>query len=90
VVERVRCARLEPEYASLYPEIPAGKWLPAWQVASRRAERVWLEAGADALVQRRLLSERHFQFRGGSARPVSWYINPGRLSDPTPAELSLR
>ena len=90
MVEPVRCARLDPQYASLYPEIPPGKWLPAWQAASRRAERVWLEAGADALVERRLLSDQHFHFRGGSARPVSWYVNPERLSDPTPAELSLR
>ena len=82
----LRRTRLHPKFGSLYPEIPAGHWIPAWQAATRRAERLWRETGADALIEGRLLSEEHFQFRGGRARGVGWYVEPERLSDPTPAE----
>ncbi len=85
----LRRALLDPKFGPLYPELPAGHWLPAWQAATRRAERVWREAGADALIQGRLLPEEHFQFRGGEPRPASWYVAPERLSDPTRAELRL-
>jgi hypothetical protein len=65
----------------------AGHWIPAWQAATQRADRVWREIGAEALIQGRLLSDEHFRFKGGNPRPPSWYVSPERLSDPTPAEL---
>ena len=83
----LRCAKLDPRFASLYPEIPANHWLPAWQAAMRRAERLWRDTGPEAFVQERVLREEHFQFRGGDVRPAGWYVVPERLSDPTPAEL---
>lgn len=86
----LRTVFLDPKFGALYPELPAGHWIPAWQAASRRAERVWREAGADALIQGRLLSEEHFRFRGGKPRPPTWYVTPERLSDPTDAELEGR
>jgi hypothetical protein len=86
-VSGLRRARLDPKFGSLYPEIPAGHWLPAWQAATRRAERVWREAGAEALLEGRLLAEEHFQFRGGTPRSAGWYVVPERLTDPTRAEI---
>jgi hypothetical protein len=67
----------------------ADHWLPAWQAAMRRAERVWRETGADALLRGRLLPDEHFEFKGGKPRPVDWYIAPERLSDTKRAELQL-
>ena len=62
--------------------------MPAWQAATRRAERLWQEAGPEALLEDRILPEEHFQFRGGKPRGSDWYVRPERLTDPTPAELS--
>ena len=83
----LRRTRLDPKFGFLYPEIPAGHWIPAWQAATRRAERLWREEGADALLRGRILPEEHFQFRGGRPRGAGWYVEPERLSDPTRAEI---
>jgi hypothetical protein len=71
----LRCAKVKSEPGSLYHELPADHWIPAWQAAIRRAECLRLD--------------EHFQFRGGSPRPAGWYAMPERLSDPTAAELQL-
>ena len=86
----LRRTRLDPKFGSLYPEIPAGHWIPAWQAATRRAERLWREVGPEALLGDRILPEEHFQFRGGRPRSAGWYVEPERLSDPTPAEAGYR
>jgi hypothetical protein len=86
----LRRTRLDPKFRELYPEIPAGQWMPAWHVAIRRAERLWQDAGADALLAGRVLPDEHFEFRGGSGRPPGWYVEPERLSDPTRAEIGIR
>lgn len=83
----LRRTRLDPKFGSLYPEIPAGHWIPAWQAATRMAERLWREAGPEALLEGRILPEEHFQFCGGRSRGANWYVTPERLSDPTPAEI---
>ncbi|MFN0177801.1 MAG: hypothetical protein ACKVZ0_03310 [Gemmatimonadales bacterium] len=63
----IREARLRLEYAHLYPELPAGQWMPASQIgatillAQLRSER------APSLGER-LLDESHFEFRGGFSR----------------------
>ena len=85
----LRRAMLDPQFRTIYPEIPAGHWIPAWQAAMRRADRVWLDAGVKALIQDRLLPEEHFRFQGGDPRPSDWYPTPERLSD-TPGESVLR
>jgi hypothetical protein len=89
IVGLVRHARLKSEYGSMYPELQPDYWLPAWQVATRLAERRWREIGPEAMVQDRLLSDDHFDFRGGKPRPMDWYVTPERLSDPNVAELQL-
>jgi hypothetical protein len=85
----MRRAKLKPQFGSQYPELPADHWLPAWQAAMRRAERVGRTAGADTLLRGRLLPDEHFEFKGGKPRPVDWYIAPERLSDTKRAELQL-
>ncbi len=72
---------LDPRFGSLYPEMPAGFWLPAWEAMIRRAERLWRDVGADALVEGRLLPDGHFHFRGGKPRGSEWCGAPERLSD---------
>jgi len=86
-VAGLRRTRLDPQFGPLYSEIPAGHWIPAWQAATRRAERLWREEGAEALVEGRLLNENHFQFRGGTPRAGGHYVVPERLTDPTRAEI---
>ena len=82
-----RLVRLDPEFGSRYPEIPAGEWLPAVMAAAWQADRLWLESGPEALRQRRVLPDQHFQFRGGTPRKSGWYITPERLIDRTPSDL---
>jgi len=82
LVTSLRRALLDPKFGSIYPEIPAGHWLPAWQAAMRRAERLWRDVGPDALIEGRLLPDEHFKFRGGKPRELGWYVEPQRLSDP--------
>jgi len=83
VVGSQRHTLLDPKFGSLYPELPAGHWLPAWKAASRRAERLWQEEGPEALIADRLLPDEHFRFKGGQRRSSGWYIAPERLTDPT-------
>ena len=61
-----RHARLRPEFAHLYPEFTPDLWLSAGGVAMRVAARIWKEAGAEAVISRRVLSDEHFRFRGGA------------------------
>jgi hypothetical protein len=82
-----RRARLNPKFGRLYPELTAGQWLPAWQAAMQRAERVWQVDGSEALIRERLLPPEHFEFQGGTPRSVDWYVTAERLSDAT-AELA--
>jgi hypothetical protein len=60
----VRRARVRREFAELYPEIVPDMWISASRVArlvgrSRRNSRTNLVAGT------RILSDAHFEFRGG-------------------------
>jgi hypothetical protein len=82
-VRDVREARLNPEFGRLYPDLPAGEWLPAWEAAMQTVERLWREEGSQALVRDRLLRQELFDFRGGTRRSAGWYVTAERLSDAT-------
>ncbi len=82
-MSELRRAKLNPKFGSVYPELPAGEWLPAWQAAMQVAERLWHEDGSEALVRDRLLSPEHFDFQGGTSRSADWYVTAERLSDAT-------
>ncbi len=59
-----REARLQPEYASLYPGVPSGEWYSAAVLADRVLAGRLLR-GASSALQGRALVEEHFEFRGG-------------------------
>ena len=59
----VREARLRPEFASLYPGLEAGVWLPATTIGQKLL--LWHLATAAPPQGERLMAEEHFDFRGG-------------------------
>jgi hypothetical protein len=62
----IREARLRPQYASLYPALTPGTWQPATAIG--RQLLLW-HLTAPALPDgERLMSEEHFEFRGGASR----------------------
>jgi hypothetical protein len=64
----VREARVRPEHAHLYPMLVAGAWDSAAATADKVAA-IRLQQLADAYVLHdRVLSEAHFEFRGGTPR----------------------
>jgi hypothetical protein len=68
-----RQARLRPEYAVLYPGIPAEEWKPIGELLDCvAAARLRAGRRSGELLRGRLLDDRHFDFRGGGERP------PGR------------
>jgi hypothetical protein len=69
VHERVREARLRPEYAELYPGVEPGVWLPATTVGQQLL--LWHLASAAVPQGERLLTDGHFEFRGGQVRGPS-------------------
>jgi hypothetical protein len=79
-----RRAMLDPRFADLYPELPPGQWVDAWDAARQCAERLWFERGASALYAGRVLSDEHFQFQGGKRRVRSGALE--RMGDQTAAQ----
>jgi hypothetical protein len=63
----IREARLRPEYAHLYPSLQPGVWLPATTVGQQLL--LWHLAKAVTPRGERLLTDEHFEFRGG--QPIS-------------------
>jgi hypothetical protein len=59
----VREARLRPEFASLYPGLEPGVWLPATTIGQKLL--LWHLATAATPQGERLMAEEHFEFRGG-------------------------
>lgn len=68
---RARRARLRPEFAGWYPEIPGDQWHDAQWVL----EIVWrqLQSGTPAweITQDRVLDNRHFEFEAGDLTPFT-------------------
>ena len=65
-----REARLRPEHAGLYPGIGAGAWEPA-AVLVDRIVAARLLRGGHLEIRGRMLSDEHFEFRGGSEAVAS-------------------
>lgn len=61
-----RQARIKWEFASLYPGIVAGEWMPAWLLAEKMVEHA-RQPGGDP--ERRVCDPAHCEFRGGGPRP---------------------
>jgi hypothetical protein len=68
-VTEQREARLRPEYAEVYAEIPIGLWMAAADLANIIVRRA--QAARALSLHQRTLDPRHFEFRGGAseARP---------------------
>ena len=67
---RCREARLRPEYAALYPVLAPGVWMTAADIG--RQLLLWHLATARSPSGERLISEEHFEFRGGERRSGPW------------------
>ena len=73
-----RQARLKPQYASLYPGVVAGEWIPAWVLAEQlmnTAERRGVVAGG------RVCDPAHCEFRGGGQRTPKFRDLRTRMAD---------
>jgi hypothetical protein len=69
-----RETRLRPGCGHFYPELRTG-WELAQNVAARVTDHIVSRRGYAAVLNRRILPDEHFEFRGGSS------IRPGgRLS----------
>jgi hypothetical protein len=64
----LREARLRPEYAHLYPMLPVGTWESAAATAEKVAAMRLLQLANTYVLHDRVLTEAHFEFRGGTPR----------------------
>ena len=55
--------RLLPEFAEIYPELPASEWLPAARWAEALVARA--QDARRLSIHRRTFDPTHFEFRGG-------------------------
>lgn len=60
-----REARLRPEHAPMYPGIRSGTWEPAAVLVDRVVAGRLLRGGRPD-IRARVLSDEHFEFRGGA------------------------
>lgn len=81
---RVREGRLRPRYASLYPDLTPGVWLPACVLAEFVLERGLYQRRTGSAARDRLLDESHFEFRGGPPPMPDWKRPYERLGDAAP------
>jgi hypothetical protein len=61
-----RQARIKWEFASLYPGIVAGEWMPAWLLAEKMVELAHSQGGDP---DPRVCDPAHCEYRGGGPRP---------------------
>lgn len=80
MVMAVREARLRPQWAHLYPGLPAGRWI----VVARLVPLVLRHRLEDDPIwefARRILVDDHFEFRGGRPRDNTWSGILSRVED---------
>jgi hypothetical protein len=63
-----REARLRPEYAHFYPMVKPGVWAAAAVIAEKIAATRLLQLADTFVLHDRVLTDAHFEFRGGSPR----------------------
>lgn len=76
-----REVRVKPTFGHLYPDIRSGSWESAAAVAGRVADRMLTQRGYAALLGRRVLSDAHFEFRGGPPEELRPGGRVSRLAD---------
>jgi hypothetical protein len=77
----IREARLRPEYATLYPDLVPGVWVPACTLRDFVLERGLYQRRTGSPTHRRPLLESHFEFRAGTSSRQSPWNGPHERSD---------
>jgi hypothetical protein len=67
--QRIREARLRPEFAHLYPALEPDRWAPAAMMADRVVAWLLRQPDRGYVAPERVLKSEHFDFRGGSDQP---------------------
>ncbi|HKU62159.1 MAG TPA: hypothetical protein VJQ44_13125 [Gemmatimonadales bacterium] len=75
----IREAKLRPEHASLYPAIEPGVWMRASDIG--RQLLLWHLTAASVPDADRVMSEEHFEFRGGHRREMTELSQRTRAAD---------
>jgi hypothetical protein len=75
----IREAKLRPEYAPLYPAIEPGVWIRASDIG--RQLLLWHLTAASVPDADRVMSEEHFEVRGGHHRDVALGEQRTRAAD---------
>lgn len=75
----IREAKLRPEYAELYPAIEPGVWIRASDVG--RQLLLWHLTAASLPDAERVMSDEHFEFRGGHHRDAADLEQRTRAAD---------
>ena len=75
----IREAKLRPEYAELYPAIEPGVWMRASDIG--RQLLLWHLTAASVPDAERVMSDEHFEFRGGHQRTLTDPAQRTRAAD---------
>ncbi|MFL5514924.1 MAG: hypothetical protein ACJ8DJ_02130 [Gemmatimonadales bacterium] len=75
----IREAKLRPEYAELYPAIEPGVWMQASDIG--RQLLLWHLTAASVPDADRVMSDEHFEFRGGHQRGLADLAQRTRAAD---------
>jgi len=67
-----REGRLRPEFATQYPDLTPGIWVPACTLTEFVLERGLYQRLTGSPAKHRSLFEGHFEFRGGPPREPAW------------------
>jgi hypothetical protein len=79
-----REARVRPAFAHLYPALPGDTWMGAAELGALLLR--WVVGGGAAPLGSRLLSDEHFEFRGGELPRGSIGSPRTRRNDPRPQD----
>jgi hypothetical protein len=81
-MDHPRECRLRPEFATLYPGVPAGQWRPAGELLDCViAARLRGGRRSGEMLRNRLLDEQHFEFRVDVNRSPAGADKLRRVSD---------
>lgn len=80
MTQPIREARLRPEFAAEYPALKPGVWMAASDLG-RQLLLYHLAAGKPPEGDR-LMSQEHFEFRGGAQRNGPWVNQRTRPTGP--------
>jgi hypothetical protein len=80
----MREARLRQEYADLYPDLTPSLWIPASVLSEFVLERGLYQRRTGSPSSTRILTEAHFEFRGGNGRDEQPWTGPDERAPEQP------